>query len=312
MASSPRILLALMIGSLGVPLSAQIDDVPIYEDSFGDEPSAEVAALSAAVAKLHAEKRLTDRATFEAGLDRREFAIALPPPRTTELRGTAVWRLARASYVRVGHYFRCKDCEDWHLELSGGMVVGADGIVATSRHVVVPDDDSMAESWLVCADDAGRVYPVTELLASDPVTDIAILRTGATSLPPLPLRTTVQPGERVYVFSDPGGSRGVFTSGILNRFARARVEGTDRRRVTMDVSVEWAPGSSGAAILDEFGNAIGQVNAISTHDEIIEPDDPDAPLRPVTYMVMHHAARAADVLALLPPPKRAGDATRQR
>jgi hypothetical protein len=309
---SPRILLALSIGSLGMPLPAQIDDVPIYEDSFDDEPSAEDAALLTAVAKLHASERLIDRATIELSLDRREFAAALPPPRTTALRGTAVWRLARASYVRIGHYFRCKDCEDWHLELSGGMVVAPGGIVATSRHVVVPDDDSMAESWLVCADDDGRVYPVLELLASDPVTDLAILRTAAIALPPLPLRTTVQPGERVYVFSDPGGSRGVFTSGILNRFVRERVEGTDRRRVMMDVSVEWAPGSSGAAVLDEFGNAIGQVNAVSTHDELLEPAAPAAPPRSVTYMVMHHAARAADLLALLPLPKQSGATGRER
>ena len=104
----------------------------------------------------------------------------------------------------------------------------------------------------------------------------------------------------------------MFTSGILNRFVRERVEGTDRRRVMMDVSVEWAPGSSGAAVLDEFGNAIGQVNAISTHDELLEPDAPDAPPRSVTYMVMHHAVRAADLLALLPLPMPTGATGRER
>lgn len=307
-----------------VPLRAQAPDVPIYEDSSIESPSTEEKKLRLAIAAKREAGELLDIKAVGAQLGRKQCELALPSPRKAPLSGPEVWRLAHASYVRVGWYYQCTHCDEWHLDLAGGYAIAPGGVVATCHHVIRPDDDEMKEGVLVCADEGGHVYAVREVLASDEDTDVAILRTDAKDAPPLPLRVDVVPGEKVFVFSDPMGSRGYFSEGIVNRFVREAIEGKPTHRVMIDVGAAWAPGSSGAAVLDERGNAIGHVATISTHDEEAEEvvDDPPAaakdgkegkdgkppaapPTRWVTYMALHQAARAHDVLALMRQPAEA-------
>jgi S1-C subfamily serine protease len=303
---------AVAVSLLAAVVRAQAPGVPIYEVPSPGEESAEERALIQALERLRAQGGLLDFAASAAQLDRRTCELTLPQPVAKPLAGPELWRLARASYVRVGFYYQCKNCDQWHLNLAGGYAIAAGGIVATCHHVIVPDEHEMKAGFLICADEAGRVHIVHEVLACDPDTDVAILRTGA-ELPPLPLRTAVVPGEKVFLFSDPMGTRGFFSDGIVNRFASEPVEGKATRRVVVDVSTDWAPGSSGAAVIDECGNVIGHVSTISTHDDFDdEPDagaapspvEPDVPPGRSTLMAMHHATRAHDVLALVrtPPP----------
>lgn len=274
----------------------QAPDVPIYTDPDADGVSTEDRALIADAGKLRDAERLLDMAAVRRQLDRKTCKLTLPPPRATPMIGARVCRTARTAYVRVGYFHLCRTCDEWHITLAGGYAIAEGGIVATCHHVVLPDDEEMKEGYLVCADDAGRVFAVREVLASDALTDVAILRTEATELAPLPLRTDVQPGENAYLFSDPMGARGYFSTGIVNRFAREKAEDGVTPRVVMNVSTDWAPGSSGAAVLDDRGNAIGHVSTISTLD-----DDPAEEEPMGTFMVLRRAVRAHDVLALIRP-----------
>ena len=70
----------------------------------------------------------------------------------------------------------------------------------------------------------------------------------------------MQIGDSVWCLSDPRGERGYFSTGIVNRFVERTVGDARGRRI--NVSTDWAPGSSGAAILDEAGNVIGHVATI--------------------------------------------------
>lgn len=280
---------------------AQAPDVPIYTDPDHEGNSEEDGPLLAAAGKLKEQTKLLDMAEVRRQLTRKPCRLTLPTPKSERLDGAQVCRTARAAYVRVGYYHLCKTCDQWHVTLAGGYVIAAHGIVATCHHVVAPDDEEMKEGYLVCADDRGQVYPVREVLTCDATNDVAILRTDATSLPALPLRVEVHPGEPAYLFSDPMAARGYFSAGVVNRFAREVAEDGVSRRVVMNVSTDWAPGSSGAAVLDERGNAIGHVSTISTLDD-------DAESEPMgTFMVLRRAVRAADVLALIEKPAPAGD-----
>ena len=71
--------------------------------------------------------------------------------------------------------------------------------------------------------------------------------------------------------------------------------------VWMNVSTDWAPGSSGAAVLDEFGNAIGHVSEISAHGEAERPAVKDSKRNGETLIVFHNAVRAAAVMELVKP-----------
>jgi hypothetical protein len=77
----------------------------------------------------------------------------------------------------------------------------------------------------------------------------------------------------VFCLSDPLDERGYFSEGIVNRFYWKRapkgdLESLDAlKNLRVNVSTDWAPGSSGAAVLDQCGNAIGHVSTISPLSE---------------------------------------------
>lgn len=291
-------------------LPGQAPGVPIYENEGGAGPSREETELRARALELREQGKLLGIEALREQLARTHCKLALPLPASEPMRGPALWRRARSAYVRVGHLYQCRHCSDWHLNLAGGYAIAGDGVVATCHHVVAPDEAEMKDAWLVCADDQGRVFPVLEVLAADAPTDVAILRTGAVDAVPLPLRVAVEPGEAAFVFSDPMGSRGYFSKGLVSRFVRELPP--EPERVTLEVTADWAPGSSGSAVLDEFGNAIGHVASISAHLEESEEGPPTAsgepelsPFPAATYMVLRSATRAHDVLQrieVLPQP----------
>jgi hypothetical protein len=133
------------------------------------------------------------------------------------------------------------------------------------------------------------------------------------------------PGDKVYCFSEPKGRRGYFSEGMVNRFTRhpfrnnmrlatpdTPVPKPDPTRGTpppqpvstnpendpvwIQVSTSWAPGSSGSAVLDVHGNAIGHVSQIQTVYQ--DPSKPGANASG-TLMVLHDAIAASNVLKLI-------------
>jgi S1-C subfamily serine protease len=219
----------------------------------------------------------------------------------------------RQSTLAVGSYYKCPDCGEWHFNSSAGFLVGEGGIVCTCCHVVQAEDEGVKESYLVAADDAGRVFPVQSVLAADTESDTCFVKIDAPGLKPLPLRTGVRTGELVYCLSHPGGYFFMFTQGMVARLNRKRNEVLDEHGHTngvltrpilfLNVTAEFAPGSSGAAIADEAGNVVGQVASIADAGEppIGNTNAPPSPSVPVRFCT------ATDEILLLtrpntPPP----------
>jgi hypothetical protein len=95
---------------------------------------------------------------------------------------------------------------------------------------------------------------------------------------------------------------GYFSSGIINRFyvrpGGSAANPADKR---LNVSTDWAPGSSGAAILDECANVIGHVARIKPllgDKPGDEPDDHGDGATP-TLMTLHEAVPSGTVLKLI-------------
>lgn len=197
------------------------------------------------------------------------------PQRTTELEGGDVARLARKSFLRLGWYGGEAE-DDLGLLLGAAFAIDKD-VFVTCRHVVAPGEIKVG--CLAAIDLSGKVYPVQAIFAADRVADVALVRIEGTPCEPLPLATDASPGDRVYCFSEPLDAYGYFDEGIVNRFFRLpppknRPVGENAPAlVRMHVSVDWAPGSSGAATLDRYGNAIGIVSAVQTLSE----DEPFIP-----------------------------------
>ncbi|MGO8675061.1 MAG: trypsin-like peptidase domain-containing protein [Limisphaerales bacterium] len=194
----------------------------------------------------------------------------------------------RESTLAVGSYYKCPDCGEWHFNGSAGFVV-AHGIVCTCCHVIIGEDDGVTESYLVAADVAGHVYPVDSVVAADTGSDACFLKLDTCHLKPLPLRTNARAGERVFCLSHPGGYFFMFTQGMIARLNRRPNEVLDEHGRTnglmtrpilfLNVTAEFAPGSSGAPVVDEAGNVVGQVASLADAGEP-RPADTNAPPSP--------------------------------
>ncbi len=246
--------------------------------------------------------------------------LELPAPNTRRLPNREIANRARAALVRVGWYARRHDDAPWELLLSGGYALTPDGVIATCYHCVTPLR-GMETGYLVAVDSQRKVHAVTALLSAHKRLDACLLKIEASQLAYLPLQDHLAVGDDVFCFSDPFDQLGYFSNGIVNRFFRLgkgkaaenTLESLQHERI--NVSTAWAPGSSGAAVLDAAGNAIGHVSRIRPYtldgppaeEEGKEPpaETPRAkkkraapPPSGPTAMVTHEAIPARGVLAL--------------
>ncbi|MCP5557357.1 MAG: trypsin-like peptidase domain-containing protein [Verrucomicrobiaceae bacterium] len=293
-------------------LFAQAPGVPVY-DEVGD--GVDDPKLLAAFQGLRKAGGLPSLEELRGQMTRTKCVLELPVASTTELPKRELWKRARAAHLRVGWAYLCTKCDEWHLDLAGGYAV-AKNAVATCGHVV-QEPRNMKVGSLVAAGDDGNVFAVTEVLAMNRALDSALLKVGVETLTPLPLSTDVVPGDAVYCFSDPMGRQGFFSEGIVNRFVRRPflrkkeaaevVAASGVQPVFVQVNNDWAPGSSGSALIDAFGNAIGHVSEI---ESVLEdprkrrPAKGDAKAnRPEpargTLIIFHDAIGAANVLSLV-------------
>lgn len=292
--------------------NAQAPGVPVYAEGRGSRPN---AALMQQAKQLHEASALLSLTKVAEQATRKCCDIVLPSVDMKPLSVRERWQRARSGHIRVGAYFLCSKCDRMHLDLAGGYAITADGAVATCAHVIAPPPN-LKEGWLVAATEDDVLLPVTEVLACNVGTDTAIIRVKPDKpLTPLPLGFDVSPGDSVWCFSDPGGKRGYFSEGIVSRFvkrpfmrkkeAEKLPQGTDvPKPVWLETTTDWAPGSSGSAIIDQFGNCVGHVSEIQT---VLEDPLPvrkkkggAASAQPLgTQMVFHQAIGAVEVKALV-------------
>ncbi len=283
-------------------LSAQAVNVPVYDESNLER--ADDAAMKAAV-QLHAAGGLLAFGKVAEQLkERKQCSLKLPAAGKEKLAPRDLWSRARNSHLRVGWLYHDHKKPAWQINLAGGYFISEDGAVATCYHVVEPDTDDMKEGYLVAATDDDKVYPVTEILAASRETDTCILRVKAAKITALPISIDVFPGDSVVCFSEPMGRRGYYSSGIVNRFLQSP-ESTGKKNeshpitkaVYIEVGTDWAPGSSGAAVLDAYGNAVGHVSTIEAVME--EPGDSakkkkkNKPIQPTGTLIIFHDAISA-------------------
>ena len=240
-----------------------------------DDEAFEEQAIAAATA-LHAKGKLVSLTKLRTQLKRTHCELTLPEPRKDKLSPPEVYRLIRGSTVVVATFYHCTKCKKWHFDSASGFVA-ADGVVSTSEHVVDFEDEGMKDGFLVAADAKGRVFPITEVLAANADSDTCLLRVPGLDLPPLPLSLTAQVGDPVFCLSHPDGNHWMFTAGMLSRFFINRDAASDGDKppakpkvapsLYINVTAEYSPGSSGAPVVDECGNVVGQVESITSSIE---------------------------------------------
>jgi hypothetical protein len=302
--------MAILIASRAA-VCGQAPDVPIQKQ--GRRQTQQEEEVSRESKALFSSGKAVKLAQVKDQLKRKSCELELPKPSTAKLSPREICVVARQSHVRIGWAYLCTECDDWHVNLAGGYFLNSNGVIATCYHVTQPERE-IKDGCLVAVDDGGKIHGVVEILAANRYSDTCIARIEGEGFKPLPLNTNVYPGDIAYCYSDPLDHRGYFSQGIVNRFYQfpgrrpvTSPEGTAYAPMRLNVGTDWAPGSSGSAVLDEFGNAIGHVSTIAT---VTDEEVTDAPekldrraIAYATMIVFHEAVGARDVLWLIKPKK---------
>jgi hypothetical protein len=130
--------------------------------------------------------------------------------------------------------------------LGSGFIV-ADGIVVTNHHVI---DSTFGGKVKVIGEE--RSYRINGVFAKDPLHDLALLDVPELHAPPLSIDITeVMVGDKLYAIGNPLGLEGTLSEGIVSG---VREFGKDR---ILQISAPISPGSSGGAVLNEYGEIVG-------------------------------------------------------
>lgn len=143
--------------------------------------------------------------------------------------------------------------------LGSGVIISADGYIATNNHVV-----EGADTVTVALTD-GREF-TAKVVGRDPQTDLAVVKIDAKDLPAVVVADSTQTevGDRVLAIGNPFGIGETVTSGIISAKGRnvgilAEVEGYEDF-IQTDAAIN--PGNSGGALVDVDGRLIGINTAI--------------------------------------------------
>ena len=174
------------------------------------------------------------------------------------LPSSEVYETAIQSTLVVGNLYLCGKCTKWHSSLAGGVWIDPSGILVTNYHVIESDKAGIFGVMTR----SGEVYQVTEVLASSESDDLAVLKVDADrEFPAIPLAENDAPvGSEVRVISHPDGRFYTFSEGIAARHYFDPKEKSSRLQITAD----YARGSSGSGVFDETGALVGIVSSTNS------------------------------------------------
>lgn len=281
-------------GSTAVPTPAAAAEGGSAEAAVDDELL--LHRIESHCEQLRKGDRLRGLGALREGADGRRCAFDPGSSSTAEFALPDLRERLLQSVCIVGQYFRCTECDGWHASASTGFAVAADGLVATCFHLLEEDPvdlpegrDEQPEPFLFVADWKGRVFPVDEVAAADSGSDVMLVRCGARDLVPLPLRPGVRTGETVTCLSNPDHWFAVMTQGIVARRYLVRGgapgsaisvpvpmhsgEPTGPTREFLQVTCDFAGGSSGAPLVDAAANVLGIAQSTSTLSALLPGQD---------------------------------------
>lgn len=139
-----------------------------------------------------------------------------------------------------------------------GVIVSPDGYIVTNNHVVA----DAVDVEVILAD--RRQYK-GKVMATDPKTDVAVVKINATNLPTVPWAdsSTLAVGEFVLAIGNPLGLSRTVTFGIVSAVGRADVGVADFEDfIQTDAPIN--PGNSGGALVNVNGELVGINTAIAS------------------------------------------------
>lgn len=203
-------------------------------------------------------------------------SIALPSPSKQELTPQQLYQQRQDAALMFCKTYTCGQCPELHVSIiATATPITADGVCLANYHMIHPivsGDEHLCkgDSVYFVADRDGMCYPLTSILAYSKYEDMACFRvdTQGGRLSAIPLGQPAEVGQNVSIISHPKNilysySRGYVTRNVIYTYPDSPVMDI------MDISAEFAEGSSGGPIMDDCGNLVGMVRGTRSlfHDE---------------------------------------------
>ena len=196
-----------------------------------------------------------------------EKELVMPRVDSTEI--VSIAELATKTIVQVQVGNMSEDGEFLPNGGGSGVVISADGLIMTNHHVI----DNSTQVRVVFED--GRMYE-SEIIGSDRLTDIGLLKISASNLVPISIGNSeaLKVGDLAVAIGHPLtlGAAPTVTTGVVSALERRLDVGgeTMNSGVTLFGLIQTdAPitrGSSGGALINSNGELIGITTAIATAD----------------------------------------------
>ena len=150
--------------------------------------------------------------------------------------------------------------EGQQSSLGSGVIVSREGHILTNNHVIA----NMQKIEVQLTD--GRAVPA-QLIGSDALTDIAVLKIEAANLEALPFGDSdqVRVGQLVFAIGNPFGLQETVTQGIISAKGRRVVADSSVEYLQTDAAVNQ--GNSGGPLLNLRGEIVGINSAIYSNSD---------------------------------------------
>lgn len=148
--------------------------------------------------------------------------------------------------------------------IGSGVIVSENGYIITNHHVVSDQQSGEGADEIQVVLNDGRELEA-ELIGSDPLTDVAIIKVDADELPAVTIADSdnIKVGDVVFAIGNPMGVGLTVTQGIVSATNRRIGIYGDRGYesfIQTDASIN--PGNSGGALIDSQGRLVGVNSAI--------------------------------------------------
>ena len=203
-------------------------------------------------------KKLSDQESKAPRVAKNLHLPKVAPPKNYEEAVQSIALLGKAGHCGS------KKCKKWHLRgVATAWCVGAEGLFVTNFHCFEGTEGKASAIYLL----DGTISPVVEIVAADRDRDVCLFRVkakGGKKFNPLPMGEPAPVGTPVRIISHPDNRFYMQTSGKVARYYLHPPRNEKKAAVWMNVTADYAKGSSGGPVLDERGEVVGMVSFTST------------------------------------------------
>ena len=189
------------------------------------------------------------------------------PAGKRELKPRAIIEQRRESVLMVFKYMRATVHPEYIMPWATAVVLSEDGVCVTNSHVLWQLIDTSArldlrDSLLFVATEVGKIYSISSVLSYNRSGDLAFFKidTRGERLVPMPLGEDLAVGSNVHALTHPAGYPYVYTSGVVSRTFIKESGNPFGNRV--EITADFAKGSSGGPIMDDRGNMVAMVSCL--------------------------------------------------